>query len=125
MIVDTNALSAFIEGDAAAGELLRQQSRVCIPVIVLGEYRYGIAGSRHRAIYEQWLDLRTPHFDVLHVTEDTAVTYAEIRVILKQQGTPIPANDVWIAALARQHRLPVLSRDRHFDGIPGINRQAW
>jgi len=125
LIVDTNALSAFIEGDAAAGELLRQQSRVCIPVIVLGEYRYGIAGSRHRAIYEQWLDLRTPHFDVLHVTDDTAVTYAEIRVILKQQGTPIPANDVWIAALARQLRLPVLSRDRHFDGIPGVNRQAW
>lgn len=125
MIVDTNALFAFIEGDAAAGELMRQQSRVCIPVIVLGEFRYGIASSRHRVIYEQWLDLHTPHFDVLPVTANTAVTYAEIRDILKEQGTPIPAHNLWIAALAREHRLPVLSRDQHFDGIPGVIRQTW
>ena len=56
MILDTNALSAFVEGDAAVGEILRHETRPAIPVIVLGEFRYGIATSRHRAAYAKWLD---------------------------------------------------------------------
>lgn len=125
MILDTNALSAFIDGDTAIGELLRHQARACIPVIVLGEFRYGIAQSRHRAAYERWLESELRHFDVLPVTDETTVSYAALRVALKQKATPIPANDAWIAALALQHRLPVLSRDQHFDFIPQIKRQGW
>ncbi len=125
MILDTNALSAFVDGDPAIGEVLRHQVRACIPVIVLGEFRYGIARSRHRAAYEQWLASELSHFDVLSVTEETTVSYAELRVALRQKGTPIPANDAWIAALALQHRLPVLSRDAHFDSVPKVSRQGW
>ena len=106
MILDTNALSAFVDGDPAIGDVLRSQARACIPVIVLGEFRYGIAQSRHRASYEQWLESQLRHFDVLGVTEETTISYAALRVGLKQRGTPIPANDAWIAALALQHRLP-------------------
>ena len=94
MILDTNALSAFIDGDPALGELLRHQARACIPVIVLGEFRYGIAQSRHRAAYEQWLESELRHFEVLPVTDDTTVAYAALRVSLKQKGKPIPANPV-------------------------------
>ena len=125
MILDTNALSAFVDGDRGVGELLRRQARACIPVIVLGEFRYGIAQSRHRAAYEQWLASELPHFDVLAITEETTVSYAELRVALRQRGTPIPANDAWIGALALQHRLPVLSRDVHFDAIPNVHRHPW
>ena len=125
MILDTNALSAFVDGDRGVGELLRRQARACIPVIVLGEFRYGIAQSRHRAAYEQWLASELPHFDVLAITEETTVSYAELRVALRQRGTPIPANDAWIGALALQHRLPVLSRDVHFDAIPNVHRHLW
>lgn len=125
MILDTNALSAFIDGDAAVGEALRREDRAAIPVIVLGEFRYGISGSRHRAAYEQWLDDHLRGFDILTVTEDTAVVYAALRVALKQTGQPIPANDAWIAALAIEHRLPVLSRDQHFDAVPGLRRRSW
>ena len=125
MILDTNALSAFVDGDPAVGEVLRHQARASIPVIVLGEFRYGIAQSRHRAAYEQWLHAQLRHFDVLPVTDETAIAYAALRVTLKQKGTPIPANDAWIAALALQHRLPVLSRDRHFDAVSQIRRQHW
>ena len=84
MILDTNALSAFVDGDRGVGELLRRQARACIPVIVLGEFRYGIAQSRHRAAYEQWLASELPHFDVLAITEETTVSYAELRVALRQ-----------------------------------------
>ena len=125
MILDTNALSAFADGEAGVGEVLRRQARAAIPVIVLGEFRYGIARSKHRSTYEAWLQSQLPHFDILTVTEETAVTYAALRVALKRSGRPIPANDAWIAALALQHRLPVLSRDAHFDVVPGIERESW
>lgn len=125
MILDTNALSAFVDGDPAIGDVLRHQTRACVPVIVLGEFRYGIALSRHRAVYEQWLQAEMRHFDLLPITDQTAVAYAMLRVALKERGTPIPANDAWIAALALQHRLPVLSRDQHFDFVPQLTRRQW
>ena len=125
MILDTNALSAFVDGDVGVGEVLRRQARAAIPVIVLGEFRYGIAQSRHRTSYEAWLESQLPHFDVLAVTEETAIAYAALRVALKRLGRLIPANDAWIAALALQHRLPVLSRDQHFDVVPELERKSW
>ena len=125
MILDTNALSAFVDGDVRVGEVLRRETRAAIPVIVLGEFRYGIAESRHRAAYEAWLGTHLPQFDVLAVTDETAVVYAGLRVALRRSGHPIPANDAWIAALALQHRLPVLSRDQHFDAVPGLRRNGW
>jgi tRNA(fMet)-specific endonuclease VapC len=125
VILDTSALSAFVDGEAGVGQVLRRQARAAIPVIVLGEFRYGIAQSRHRAAYEAWLESQLPSFDILTVTEETAVAYAALRVALKRSGRPIPANDAWIAALALQHRLSVLSRDEHFDVVPGLERERW
>ena len=125
MILDTNALSAFVDGDAGVGAILRGESRAAIPVIVLGEFRYGIATSRYRAAYETWLARHLPGFEILSVTGDTAVVYAAVRVALEQAGQPIPANDAWIAALALEHRLPVLSRDQHFDAVRGLRRKDW
>jgi predicted nucleic acid-binding protein len=125
VILDTNALSAFVDGDSGVGDLLRRQSRAAIPVIVLGEFRYGIAESRHRAAYEAWLDAQLPHFDVLAVTDETTIAYATLRVALRRAGRPTPANDAWIAALALQHRLVILSRDHHFDHVPGVERKGW
>jgi len=125
LILDTDALSAFADGDIAVGEILRKQPRAAIPVIVLGEYRYGIAGSRHKALYEQWLASHLTHFDVLAVTVDTTITYAAVRVAVKKLGRPIPANDAWVAALALEYRMPVLSRDAHFDVVPQLQRVSW
>jgi predicted nucleic acid-binding protein len=125
MILDTNALSAFVDGDAGVGAVLRRQARAAIPVFVLGEFRYGIAESRHRRAYEAWLESELAYFDVLAVTDETAIAYAALRAALRRSGRPIPANDAWIAALALQHRLPVLSRDRHFDAVPDLLRQSW
>ena len=125
MILDTNALSAFIDGDAVLGAILRTSGRAAIPVIVLGEFRYGIANSRHRSTYESWLQEHLTAFDVLSVTAETTHAYASIRVQLTQQGRPIPANDVWIAALAVEHDMPVMTRDQHFESVAGIKRVSW
>ncbi len=62
---------------------------------------------------------------MLRVDEATASGYAHLRDELKRSGTLIPANDAWIAALARQHGMAVISRDEHFDLVPGIERLAW
>jgi len=125
VILDTSALSAFADGDAGVGGILRTQARAAIPVIVLGEFRYGIAESRHRKAYESWLSSQLRHFDVLAITDQTTIAYAALRVALKRSGRPIPANDAWIAALALQHRLPILSRDAHFDAVAGVQRASW
>lgn len=125
MILDTNALSAFVDGNAAVAAKLSVEDRVAIPVIVLGEFRYGISGSRHRSTYESWLTEHLPDFDVLPVTEATTIAYARLRATLKKAGRPIPANDVWIAALAVEHRHDVLSRDEHFDDVPDLKRISW
>ena len=125
MILDTNALSAFVDGHRGLAQTLARAPQLALPVIVLGEFRYGIAGSRHRVAYAEWLETHLCHFDVLHLTEATAAAYADVRVALRQSGKPIPANDAWIAALALQHRLPVVSRDEHFDVVPGLERRSW
>jgi predicted nucleic acid-binding protein len=125
VILDTNALSAFVDGDARVGDILRRQDRAAIPVIVLGEFRYGIAQSNRRASYEAWIESYVGQFDVLSVTEETAVAYAALRIVLRRTGRPIPANDAWIAALALQHRQTLLSRDEHFDVVPDLDRRSW
>ena len=100
MIVDTNALTAAADDDPAVIAILTRARQMAIPAIVLGEFRYGIAQSRHCAAYEITLDLR-------------------------HKGKPIPTNDLWIAALCRQHSLPLLSRDPRFDQVKGLKRIGW
>jgi tRNA(fMet)-specific endonuclease VapC len=125
MILDTNALSAAADNDRTVIALLARADQVAIPVIVLGEYRYGIAQSRNRASYATWLKGLLHDCLVLDINEPTTHHYAEIIVELKRKGTPIPTNDIWIAALCRQHGLPLLSRDRHFDSVAGNKRIGW
>jgi predicted nucleic acid-binding protein len=125
MILDTNALSAAADNDAALAAILARAEELAIPVIVLGEYRHGIAQSRNRASYENWLSGLLNDCMVLDVNEPTTHYYAEITLELKRKGKPIPTNDIWIAALCRQHSLPLLSQDRHFDWIAGSKRVEW
>jgi tRNA(fMet)-specific endonuclease VapC len=126
LILDTNALSAAAaEREPGALEIVARAERLAVPVIVLGEYRFGIAQSRHRTTYESWLREWVAAVSVLDIDEETTHHYAAIGLELKRVGKPIPANDLWIAALCRQHGVPILSRDQQFDLVPGIQRIAW
>ena len=125
MILDTDAVSALADGDA---KLLRSAAKVAkfsLPVVVLGEFLFGIARSRHRTRYAEWLRKLTEASVILSIDEVTAEHYATIREILRAKGRPIPSNDAWIAALALQYRQPVLTRDEHFDVVDGVERHAW
>ena len=125
MILDTNALSALLAGDPALGEVLDSEPMHHLPVIVIGEFRYGVARSRHRRRLERLLDLLIGQSIVLPVDEETTRHYATVRENLRRAGSPIPENDVWIAALARQHEEPIVSRDHHFDLVDASLRVAW
>jgi tRNA(fMet)-specific endonuclease VapC len=94
-------------------------------VIVFGEYLYGIRQSRLRASYEAWIRENLSFFELLPIVRETAERYSEIRSELKATGTPIPSNDLWIAALARHRRMRLVTRDSHFRGIRGIHTLAW
>ena len=125
MILDTNALSAAAEREPAALKVVALAERIAVPVVVLGEYRLGIAQSRRRAVYEGWLRDWIAAVTVLDIDEETTGFYAEIGLELKRKGQPIPTNDLWVAALCRQHSLPLVSRDRHFDVVAGLQRINW
>jgi tRNA(fMet)-specific endonuclease VapC len=125
VILDTNALSAIADNEAAAVRIFSHAATIELPVIVLGEYRFGIAQSRRRDEYEKWLEELIAATRILLVDEETSGHYAQIRGELKKAGLPIPSNDLWIAALSRQHRLPVMSHDQHFDAVQGVKRIAW
>jgi tRNA(fMet)-specific endonuclease VapC len=96
-----------------------------VPAVALGEYLFGVLQIRRRQRYEQWLAAYLPTVELATIGHATAREYAQIRLELKQRATPIPANDAWIAALARQHALPILSNDAHFEAVPGIQRIAF
>jgi tRNA(fMet)-specific endonuclease VapC len=95
-----------------------------VPLIVLGELRAGfLAGSRgteNEAGLARFLN--SPRVDVLLADGDTGHHYARLFHQLRRQGTPIPTNDIWIAALVAQHQLYLFARDAHFDHLPQIPR---
>ncbi|MEL7060768.1 MAG: type II toxin-antitoxin system VapC family toxin [Acidobacteriota bacterium] len=125
MILDTNAVSALLSGAPALSERLADADRHHLPVIVVGEYRYGLMRSRHRRHLGLLLDCLVRESIVLRIDETTAQSYAEVRDELRTRGRPIPENDVWIAALARQHDEPVISRDKHFEAVQGLRVVSW
>jgi tRNA(fMet)-specific endonuclease VapC len=125
VILDTNALSAWIDGDPDIEEVLLQAAILKLNTVSLGEYRFGILQSRNRTEYERALSLIEADLEILQIDRTTAVLYAQVRQELKTQGTPIPYHDIWIAGLAKQHDFPIVSRDIHFDQVRGIRRVSW
>lgn len=125
MLLDTNALSALAARDEELIKVLEDAPRLCVTIISAGEYVYGLSQSRHQTELSAWLDAFLAHAELLHISRATLTHYADVRGQLKKDGIPIPANDCWIAALAKEHRLPVVSRDKHFDAVKGLRRISW
>ena len=127
MILDTNALSAWAEGLSEIEPFLKSADRLVVPVIALGEYYFGIRQSNRRSHYEDWFRQFLPLIEIATVTQKTADIYADIRLELKQKSQSISSNGTWSAALAFQHKLPVLilSNDADFDAVANIRRVAF
>ena len=117
--LDTSAYSHFKRGDPQVVDLIDRADWVGVPVIVLGELAVGFRHGTRRDVNQAELDrfLANPAVEVLSVSEDVVGLYADIVLDLKKAGTPIPANDIWIAAIAARHGAAVLTYDAHFGAI--------
>ncbi len=122
--LDTNRLTDLFQGDAELADRLGKCDEVWIPLIVLAEMKAGFLGGSQQ--YRNETLLRTflgkPTVGIMLPAPDTAEQYARLFVQLKRAGTPIPDNDLWIAALALEHDLLLITRDRHFDRVPQLQR---
>lgn len=125
MILDTNAVSALLAGDDELGRILGTARQHHLPLPVIAEYQYGLLAARRRRRLESLFRRLEAASIILCPDRETADWYASIRLDLKRQGRPIPENDLWIAALARQASLEIVSRDPHFDHVDGLRRIGW
>lgn len=123
--VDTNFVIAFFAQDPAVVERFRDADSLFVPSIVLGELYFGaFKSSRAAANVARVVELAT-RSPVLSCDAETARIYGQIKDDLRRKGRPIPENDIWIAALALQYDLTLLSRDGHFREVDGLIVEAW
>jgi len=122
--IDTNRYRDFCEGRDDAVRRMTTAAQICMPFCVLAELRAGFAcgtlARRNEGALATFLN--SPRVKILFADEQTTFHYARIFRQLRGQGTPIPTNDIWIAALVQQHDLLLFSRDAHFDALPQLGR---
>jgi tRNA(fMet)-specific endonuclease VapC len=121
-LLDTSAYSAFMRGHPDVQQALREADEICLTPIVLGELRAGFRHGKRRQKNEAELRtmLASPRVKVVDVDAETADRYAAILNSLWDSGTPIPTNDIWIAASAMQHGLRILTTDPHFGKVSQV-----
>ncbi len=122
IILDTNRYTDLARGDERVTQTIEAAEQTLIPIVALGELRAGFLGGTRARENEQKLSAFVNKATVRVLVPDEATTfqYAVIFQQLRRQGTPIPTNDMWIAALALQHTLRLYARDAHFDHIPQL-----
>ena len=122
--LDTNRITDLFRGDLELADQLGTAEEVWIPLFALGEIKAGFQGGTQQRRNESLLNrfLAKPTVGVLLPSRETAAQYARIFVQLRRAGTPVPDNDLWIAALVLEHDLVLITRDRHFEQIPQVIR---
>lgn len=124
-LLDTNIVIALFAGEETVIDHLRISQAVFIPSIVIGELYYGAYRSARVEENFRRIDEFSSFVEVLPCDAQTAKEYGRIKNMLRQAGHPIPENDIWIAAIALQHDLSVVSRDTHFREVPVLSVEKW
>jgi tRNA(fMet)-specific endonuclease VapC len=124
-LLDTNIIIALFGVETPVIQHLRKADEVFIPSVAMGELYYGAYRSHRKAENLAHIADFVAHTVVLNCDAETASNYGELKDRLRQQGRPIPENDLWIAALAIQHKLVLVSRDAHFAEIAGLDVESW
>ncbi len=124
ILLDTNRLTDALRQERSVAACVEEAAEVWIPFVALAEIKAGFLGGdpRRRAHNEALLlrFLRLESVDILYADRETTEVYARLYLQLRQAGTPIPTNDLWIASLAIQRQLALLTRDAHFAKVPQV-----
>jgi len=120
VLLDTNVVIRLFEQDQSIAEALRRADEVFVPSIVLGELYFGARKSGRVQDNLARIDELATSTTVLGIDTETARLYGEMKNRLREKGRPIPENDIWIAAVARQYGLTLLTRDEHFTEVEGL-----
>lgn len=118
--LDTNQVIAFFNGDESMREWVETLPVVFLPVIVVGELKFGALKSKRSAANLDKTDAFLHQCTVLPISETTSFHYAHVKLALQAAGTPIPENDVWIAAACIEHGLPLATDDSHMERVNGL-----
>lgn len=124
-LLDTNIIIALFAQDRSVIDHLRDAAEVFVPVIAAGELHFGAYRSGRVEANLQKVQEFVADNTLLACDGETANFYGQVRNGLCAKGKPIPENDVWIAAIALQHQLTVVTRDAHFGEIDGLQIEAW
>lgn len=124
-LLDTNIVIAIFAEEPAVLERVTAAEEVFVPAVALGELYYGARKSARPEMNIGRIDEFAAAAAVLGCDASTAQQYGRIKNDLRATGRPIPENDIWIAAVAVQHGLSVVSRDDHFDEVKDLRRQVW
>ena len=124
ILLDSNGYSRLMRGDSQTAAVVRDATEILMSAVVIGELLYGFRNGsrfdRNAADLRSFLD--NPYVSLVPVGPVTADRYSRIAAALRAKGSPIPANDVWIAAHAMETGADLVSADRHFEAVDGI---AW
>lgn len=124
-LLDTNIIIALFAGEIPVQQKIEQANEVFVSAIAIGELYFGALNSLRTDENLQRIESFAAANAVLTCDEETARHYGAIKNTLKLKGKPIPENDIWIAAIAIQHDLVLVSRDTHFQVIEDLNLQSW
>lgn len=124
-LLDTNIVIGLFANDFSVIDHIESAKEIFIPVIVVGELYYGAEQSKHKSNNLFKIESFASVCVMLSCDKQTAKHYGIIKSQLKKKGTPIPENDIWIAALALQHKLTLATRDNHFNKINGLILENW
>lgn len=125
VLLDTNILIGILAKDEAILSRLVKTEAVFLPSIALGELYFGAFKSAHPDDNAERIDRLAASTAILYCDGTTALHYGRIKTSLRAKGRPIPENDIWIAAIAQQHSLTVVSRDLHFGEIENLSVEEW
>jgi tRNA(fMet)-specific endonuclease VapC len=124
-LLDTNIVIGIFNGDALLQRRLANSTEVFLSIVVLGELLYGALSSTRTRENLARIELFASYTTILNCDSETAHRYGALKTELRRRGRPIPENDLWIAALASQHDLALVTRDPHFSEIVDLRREVW
>ena len=123
IVIDTNTYAALQKGDDKVRNIIETADVVWVPLIVIAELLFGFKNGskeiKNKSLLNKFLSLSG--ISVFYPTLNTAIIYAQIATVLKQNGRPIPSNDIWIACCVIETQSTLISYDKHFQFIPNLS----